>query len=115
MAHLGELRGFSRTGLSSQHDHLVLRDGGDDLVAARRDGEVGGIVDDWHGKDAVPRDGGQHTVGGGFFQCREAVPESTRGLAWQRCLGGDLVFRFPDGDGCSRLPVCVLVGRPDVW
>ena len=44
-AHLRQLGGLARAGLTRQHDHLVRPDRRQDVLAACGDGEVGGVAD----------------------------------------------------------------------
>jgi hypothetical protein len=57
-AHLGDLRALARPGLAGHDDDLVRRDGGHDLVPARRDRQRGGVAQRRHGGPA-PLDQGR--------------------------------------------------------
>src|SRR6185436_6705669 len=63
-AHFGNLRGLARAGFTGDDDHLMLANGGDDLILARRDGKVGRITNarDNDAPSFAQSNGGAHLV-----------------------------------------------------
>src|SRR5699024_7713121 len=99
--HLGDLGGLAGAGLAGDHYHLVVTDGGLDVLAALRDGQIGGIADPRCGAEVGGAGGVHVTVQGTGPAHAVPRPGCRPGTGHSDQRRGGLVLRGQGGRGRS--------------